>query len=92
MANEALKRAQARLDYSTMSMAFAILGEVAQQRGRLDGAATYFTESDRHARQTEHLSIKGTALSNRSESRLQETWHSHYTGRRRIAASAGGGI
>ena len=72
MANEALKRAQARLDYSTMSMAFAILGEVAQQRGRLDGAATYFTESDRHARQTEHLSIKGTALSNRSElARLQ---------------------
>jgi hypothetical protein len=67
VATEALERARAGLDHSGMSMAFAILGEVAQLRGRLDEAATYFTESDVHARQTEHLNIRGTALNNRAE-------------------------
>jgi ATP/maltotriose-dependent transcriptional regulator MalT len=67
VAIEALERARASLDHSGMSMALAILGEVAQLRGRLDEAATYFTESDELARQTEHLNIRGTALNNRAE-------------------------
>ncbi len=67
VATKALERGRAGLDHSGMSMAFAILGLVAQMRGKLDEAATYFTESDVHARQTEHLSIRGTALGNRAE-------------------------
>src|SRR5207248_4181620 len=72
VATEALERARAGLDHSGMSMAFAVLGMAAQMRGKLDEAATSFTESDVHARQTEHLSIRGTALGNRAElARLQ---------------------
>ena len=72
VATEAVERARAGLDHSGMSMAFAVLGMAAQMRGKLDEAATSFTESDVHARQTEHLSIRGTALGNRAElARLQ---------------------
>ena len=67
VAAEAVKRARAELDHSGMSMAFAVLGLVAQMRGKLDEAASSFTESDMHARQTEHVSIRGTALGNRAE-------------------------
>jgi predicted ATPase/DNA-binding XRE family transcriptional regulator len=67
VATKALERARPGLDHSRMSMAFAVLGNLAQMRGKLDEAATYFTESDMHARQTEHLSIRGTALGNRAE-------------------------
>jgi len=67
VATEALERARAGLDHSGMSMAFTILGMVAQVRRKLDEAATYFTESYMHARQTEHLSIRGTALGKRAE-------------------------
>ncbi len=63
----ALERARPGLDHSRMSMAFAVLGKAAQMRGKLAEAATHFTESDLHARQTEHPSIRGFALGNRAE-------------------------
>ncbi len=67
LAGETLERARARADQSGMSLAWSILGMAARTRGKLDEATAFFTESDTHARLTEHLSIKGMALRNRAE-------------------------
>ncbi len=65
LATEFLERARPRGDQIGMSSAWIVLGMVARVRGKLDEAAAFFTESDTHARLTEHLSIKGMALRNR---------------------------
>ena len=67
LATEFLERARPRGDQFGMSSAWIVLGMVARARGKLDEAATFFAESDTHARLTEHLSIKGMALRNRAD-------------------------
>ena len=64
LATETLDRAQRTGDQSGMSLAFTILGQLAQTTGKLDEAARYFRQSEEHARLTGVLSIRGTALNN----------------------------
>jgi predicted ATPase len=64
LAREALECAKRIGDHSGMSVAFSILGQIAQTNRKLDEAALYFTESDVHARLTGVWSIRGAALNN----------------------------
>jgi tetratricopeptide (TPR) repeat protein len=63
-AKEVLRRSVPGADHSGMSAAYAILGQIAQMRGQIDEAATFFTKSDDHAKRSEIGSLKGIALRN----------------------------
>ena len=72
MAREMLDLAQRALDHAGMSMALAILGQLAQESGKIDEAVTYFAESYTHSKLTENISVRGRALLNLAEgARLQ---------------------
>jgi predicted ATPase/DNA-binding XRE family transcriptional regulator len=64
VAKEVLRRSVPGGDHSGMSAAYAILGQIAQMRGQIDEAATFFTKSDDHAKRSEIGSLKGMALRN----------------------------
>ena len=64
VAKEVLRRSVPGGDHSGMSAAYAILGQIAQMRGKIDEAATFFTKSDDHAKRSEIGSLKGMALRN----------------------------
>ena len=50
VARDALERARRSGDHCSICSALAILGQIAQRSGNLDEAATFFVESDEHAR------------------------------------------
>ena len=50
VAREALSRAQKSGDHCAICSSLAILGQIAQRSGNLDKAATFFVESEEHAR------------------------------------------
>ncbi len=61
-AQEALQLAQRIGDSNGISNAFATLGMIAQANGKLDEAASAFTESYTHARLIEHTGLMSRAL------------------------------
>ena len=64
VAKEGLRRSVPGGDHSGMSAAYAILGQIAQMRGKVDEAATFFVKSDEHAKRSEIESLLGMALRN----------------------------
>ncbi len=72
VARECLDLAQRIEDHAGISMAFAMLGQLAQESGKIDEAVSYFTESYTHSRLTANDSVRGRAIINLAESaRLQ---------------------
>ncbi|HEY6407797.1 MAG TPA: tetratricopeptide repeat protein [Ktedonobacteraceae bacterium] len=63
-AKEGLRRSVPGGDHSGMSAAYAILGQIAQMRGRVDEAATFFVKSDEHAKRSGIESLLGMASRN----------------------------
>ena len=67
VACEALGRAQRSGDHCGICSALAILGQIAQRDGNLDEAATFFVESDEHARLGGFPDLRGFTLRNLAE-------------------------
>ncbi|MBA2284396.1 MAG: hypothetical protein H0W02_02830 [Ktedonobacteraceae bacterium] len=63
LAQEALHLARRIDDQNNISNAFATLGMIAQASGKIDEAATAYTESYHYARLTGHSGLKSRALS-----------------------------
>ena len=64
VAKEVLRRSVPGGDHAGMSAAYAILGQIAQMRGKIAEAAIFFMKSDDHAKRSEIGSLKGMALRN----------------------------
>ena len=62
-AQEALQLAQSMNDQNSISNAFATIGMIAMENGKLDEAEAAFTESYTHARQIEQRGLMSRALS-----------------------------
>jgi predicted ATPase/DNA-binding XRE family transcriptional regulator len=67
LAHEALSRSQKSEDHCGSSSALAILGQIAQRRGALEKAATYFGESDEQATLGGFPDLRGFTLRNLAE-------------------------
>jgi len=67
VAREALERAQRSGDHCGICSALAILGQIAQRGGTLDGAVAFFAKSDEHATLGGFPDLRGITLRNLAE-------------------------
>jgi tetratricopeptide (TPR) repeat protein len=67
VAREALSRAQRSGDHCSICSALAILGQIAQSGGTLDGAVAFFAKSDEHATLGGFPDLRGITLRNLAE-------------------------
>ena len=67
VARDVLERGRRSGDHCGICSAMAILGQIAQRSGNLDEAATFFVESDEHARLGGFPDLRGFTLRNLAE-------------------------
>ena len=67
VAHEALSRAQKSGDHCAICSSLAIQGQIAQRSGNLDKAATFFVESEEHARLGGSPALRGITMRNLAE-------------------------
>src|SRR5579872_932923 len=67
VAHEALSRAQKSGDHCAICSSLAIQGQIAQRGGNLDKAATFFVESEEHARLGGSPALRGITMRNLAE-------------------------